>query len=587
MLLGTVSSLHRVGTKAILHHLKCTDQDFIQTPNLFTAIVGESSQKKTPIFKAMATRPLQALRDREREKHEDEMREYENQSKRYRRIKDEDERDRCFADGEPKRPRQRVHYFTHATGEGIVAQVQAYPEHALLWHTDELAGALKSHNAYRGGKGSDEEDLLSYYDGTGATILRADGLKANLEHLNLAIVGTIQPGVLGKLVGTGDDENGKWARFMFCHQPLAASVLPDSGSGSFDLTGMLSDLYRRIDELEPNAYELDPTAFKYFKTAIDAMELERVDHKNQSMRAVIGKTEGRIGRIALNLHIIRALFEKRMPAKQIDGETMINAIALGRFYMNQIEALYFNFDDPNALAPNLAKVIQIAKKKGGVIGARDVSAACGRNKPNAATVKSWFTELVAIGHGTINEKGTQFTYGKHQASTPVAESKQAIEQTQAVSEPEVIEPVPVLHSAEDVHTSDVSEPMMSKSQPESPSESPIIDVEAVEVIETLVELKFKDSWTSPQWQGGYIMSGDNTFLNATTRNRVILPLAGWRLPLRIGDRVSYQGKWNGRIAGMASQKWVVEWDKPSISHYGNPECHSFESGVLERIGDGN
>lgn len=68
-----------------------------------------------------------------------------------------------------------------ATGEGITAQAGKLPEQGMLFLCDELAGLFKSANQYRGGKGSDEEDLLEYWSGGGSTILRVGGVTIDVK----------------------------------------------------------------------------------------------------------------------------------------------------------------------------------------------------------------------------------------------------------------------------------------------------------------------------------------------------------------------------------------------------------------------
>lgn len=64
-LLTQASSLFKVGTEVKLRN----DTDYRVTPNYFAGIVAESSQKKSPIMRAIIDRPMQPLRDKAREEY--------------------------------------------------------------------------------------------------------------------------------------------------------------------------------------------------------------------------------------------------------------------------------------------------------------------------------------------------------------------------------------------------------------------------------------------------------------------------------------------------------------------------------------
>ncbi len=121
----------------------------------------------------------------------------------------------------PVEPERKIYFFTKTTGEGLTYQAARCPEQGMLYLSDELAGMLNAQNQYRGGKGSDKQDLLSNYDGTGDVVLRAEGVKSEVDFVLLGILGGIQPKVMQKLLGTCDDPDGGWARFT--HQVLRSA----------------------------------------------------------------------------------------------------------------------------------------------------------------------------------------------------------------------------------------------------------------------------------------------------------------------------------------------------------------------------
>ncbi|HAA32261.1 MAG TPA: DNA primase, partial [Cyanobacteria bacterium UBA8553] len=190
-LLVAASSLHKTQTELVIHR----GQGFSVPPTIFAGLVSESGQKKSPILKALIKKPLSVLQKEKRQAFQEALAKYEKDITDWDRCKPEDRASK-FSNGKPKKPQQRLYYFTNATGEGLLYQFQAHPDKALLALVDELAGLFASQNKYTGGRGSDRQDILSAFDGTGATVLRAAGAKADLDGILLSICGTIQPEVL-------------------------------------------------------------------------------------------------------------------------------------------------------------------------------------------------------------------------------------------------------------------------------------------------------------------------------------------------------------------------------------------------------
>ncbi len=407
ILLTTVSALHHTQTTSWLNR----DWDFSVKPNLYSAIVAPASQKKSPIVKALARKPLKVLEKKARQKWLEQQRQYLELELLYQSL-DKQERSQQFPEGLPSPPpdRRKVYSFTKNTSEGLRNQVGAYPDQGLLAIPDELAGLLKSANAYRGGRGSDEEDLLSYYDGMGETVLRASGLAGDFDNLLLSILGTIQPKVLQGFLSEGEDINGRWARFMFVNQPLVPSMMKADG-GSFDLTPLLASLYEKVNQLPPMEYLPDPEAFKYYCGVYNELERRRVADPSSAMSAVWGKAEGRIGKIATNLHVIHSLIAGRTPSVLIPKARYVEATSITLFFIQQVFSLYNELGEADALATHLVKVINLSQKKKRWITARDVQLCYDQKyRPRPNEVRSWFRELEAMGFGVTQGEGRYLKY---------------------------------------------------------------------------------------------------------------------------------------------------------------------------------
>ncbi len=398
-LLTTIGSLAQNGTTLILHK----GLGFEVAPNLFGAIVAEASQKKSPVINTVVTRPLKTLNREAKQAHQAAVLAWR-------------EREREAANnGEPfhePEPGRETFYFTKNSGEAILAQAERCPHRGLLHLSDELAGVFKSRNQYRSGRGSDAEDMLSFYDGSGGLTLRVDGVRNDVDCLNYGLLGAIQPRVLERFLGDCDDSNGGWARFFFVNQPIAASTLP-SDFDNWDISEMLTDYYRTIAAYEPTQYRLSGEAFAAFQRLYNELEQRRENEPNQALRAVIGKTAGRIGKVALCLHLLDAAVAGALPAAEVSTNTITKAAAIAALAIEQIRSIYSECDPEDRQNPVMAKIVELSRRKGAV-SARDVAMALPKQRRAKTTeIRLMFVELAAEGFGEVTGEGSAIAFAAY------------------------------------------------------------------------------------------------------------------------------------------------------------------------------
>jgi hypothetical protein len=365
-LLTGASTLHKVGTELVIHRNK----HFKVPPTIYSALVAESGQLKSPVFSNIVQKPADLT----------------------------------------------LFYFTNATGESIPIQASKAPDKGLLALIDELAGLFKSENAHRSGRGSDKQDLLSYFDGLGQTVLRASGVKVDVERIYLSIFGTIQPEILKNHMMDCTDPDGQWARFLFVNQPLSFAPLGDDDGQAVSISDRIADFYRRLHRLPELEYRLSRSAFKRYQPFHDQLERLRVTHPKAGMRAVYSKMKGYVGRLALNLHALWELdADKNCPNEEIPAFIMEMAIALTKFYIGQIKLVHSD-SDSESLPRHITKLIELSRRleangQSGWIKAQQYRDQFqGKKRPSAQQARDWMNEAVTLGYGRTRGTGNRLEY---------------------------------------------------------------------------------------------------------------------------------------------------------------------------------
>jgi hypothetical protein len=404
-LLAGVSSLHKVGTELVIHR----NQAFRVPPTICAGLVSESGQKKSPILWNIIRHPLNELRQEKIDAYNAAMEDYKAAMEVWNQSEDKGPKPE-----QPKDP--TLYYFTNATGEAIPAQAGKAPEKTMLALIDELSGLFNSANSYRGGRGSDKQDILSYFDGSGQTVLRAGGIKVDVHKIYLSIFGTIQPEVLKNHIADCCDPDGQWARFLFVNQPLVAATLSDDDGQFVEVRDRLTGVYRQIDQLPEIEYRLSRPAFKRYQKVYNLLEKLRVTHPKPGMRAVYSKMEGYIGRLALNLHVMWELSSGKVcPDVEIPLFIMDMAIQLAKFFIGQVRLVH-SFSDEEGLAPGVVKLFELSKRldtngKDGWVKPqqyRELFAA--KKRPPAQQVRNLMLEAQSLGYGRTRGTGNRLEY---------------------------------------------------------------------------------------------------------------------------------------------------------------------------------
>lgn len=400
VLLPTAASLLHPQTRIVVK--ECID--FVEPMIFYAGIVSESGNRKTPIFQII-TKHLRKLQYEEDARYQKAQ---EQSQEAFREWKRDKSANKAEPPEIPKPPREYL--VDNITGEALDRIKAQQPQHGILICKDELSGLFSSYGAYKGGKGSDKEGILSGWSGGGVKVNRASGSRLSIAHDASSIVGAIQPGKLRKLMGDFEDEQGEWARFLWYVAPLKAFKLPEHDT-RFDVGDLLEGIYRRLDCLPPVRYRFDREAQKCYEQYHWELEQKKQKEPRQGVRSAIAKMQGYVARIAGILHLLWEIAAGREPEKQIPLARMEAAKKLGNFYLEQVQSIY---SDEEAARGELSPILSYLWEKARQLGEINARTAQQYIKPLKKTpahkVREYFNELAAMGYGTVEGQGNRIKF---------------------------------------------------------------------------------------------------------------------------------------------------------------------------------
>lgn len=369
--------------------------------NLYGALVARSGAKKSPISRILVSDPTHEIRLSLAAQHQ---RARDNWQEQNRGVKPSERSDE---------PKAAYCSISDATAEALASQLQCQEERGLglLIHRDELAGLIGGLNQYRGGRGSDSEQLLEAYDGGGFRSLRiaANGGGRFYSRCHLSIYGTIQPAILRALVADGD-ASGLWARFLMIPLPervvaLPVDETPEQALASSQAAQTLASVADYIWHLPRTSLSLDQTGRERFFAYEARCQSDALAATLPAQSALYGKAPGKVLRLAGMLHILAGSVGDGWTAPAIDALVIDRAIAL----VDHINGwtLSLHADAAAGEASDLMRQVhRIAQNLNRPVGWRDVAqrlSKAARASVDSSSAASAAQALADIGAGVVEE----------------------------------------------------------------------------------------------------------------------------------------------------------------------------------------
>lgn len=181
--------------------------DWYVGPTLFLAVVAPSGSGKSPALRQVLA-PLRLAQKFL-------LAEYKLYRNLYSELAFDAAQNNQIPPPEPRPPVRLT--MDDVTMEALVARHMTNPR-GFLVHRDELAGWVRSMDAYRSGRGGDRQRWLSIFDGDPISVDRkSDDEALYLASPTVSLLGSIQPSMLSLLADKELREDGLLPRFIYCY----------------------------------------------------------------------------------------------------------------------------------------------------------------------------------------------------------------------------------------------------------------------------------------------------------------------------------------------------------------------------------
>lgn len=337
-----------------------------QPLSCWVVIVGPPSSAKSPIMRT-CLKPL-FMKEKEYGKtHKEEVAEWEAEIRQAKANKNK-------SATQSPRPKREQRVVSDATIESLI---KIFPRNwkGVLSFKDEFIALLKMMNAYKQ-SGQDLEHYMSMWSGMPVMLNRSSIEDAIfIEQPFIAVLGSIQPGLLAKLTDGGKISNGFWFRLLFCHPentkiPLPSKEVPDPKvfEEYARTIKRLNDLPCSDDE-SPLILKMAPKAFKIYDKYKVKTEQEIINQTDdENIMSLYGKMVDYCLRFAAVLELLELVttadtnFMKLqsvadMEKHRISAASVNRAIKLTDYFIKNSLKILQRTEDPVAALPHRQRAL--------------------------------------------------------------------------------------------------------------------------------------------------------------------------------------------------------------------------------------
>jgi hypothetical protein len=302
--------------------------DWHARPRLWSVLVGDPSDKKSPIVSAV-TAPL----------HERDIKASTAYARAYAAWEEAVESKQASRRDQPAKPAR--HVVQDITAEKL-SEILSRSDRGTLVQRDELAGWIGSMEQYKGGKGAGSADRAHWikaYDGGRYTVDRVKG-EIVLSNFSVSFLGAVQPDRLAELGNlTSDGLLQRFLPVMLGKPNLPQETETEATAEEYDrVLNYLASMTGARVLCSPDAHEV----VRGFQAYIH--ELEQSGVFSKGMTGFLGKLPGVLGSLTLVLHLLED--PEGGKERPVDGRTARAArTILEDFCIPHAHELYRAADD--------------------------------------------------------------------------------------------------------------------------------------------------------------------------------------------------------------------------------------------------
>jgi Protein of unknown function (DUF3987) len=394
MLAGAIGNSRRVVVK----------RGWSEPAILWTAIIGESGTTKSPAVDLARDYPSRRQAEA-RKRFESELAEYLEEMARHKLAIDdwkknpEDDRPE-----EPEKPILERALVDDTTIEALGPLLMDNWRGTLILR-DELAGWLGGFDRYsKSPKGGGEAaKWIEMHGGRSITIDRRTGEPRTLfvPRAAVSIGGSIQPGIIRKLLTAEHRESGLLARLLMAYPPRRPRKWTDAEiddsirnavQSVYDQLWLLHPLTVVDGDPRPVMVMLSSSARQEFVAFVNAHGDEQFQLDGE-LASAWSKLEGYAVRLALIHHLVRcASGERPDPEAGIDIESIRAGIDLVRWFGEEDRRIYAMLNEDRGQSER-RELVELIRRHGGTITARRLQQVS-RRFPNAEAATAALAGLV-------------------------------------------------------------------------------------------------------------------------------------------------------------------------------------------------